>query len=196
MKKAFLFLTLSSIALSIVAQKQQGFLQVANQKMFFEFNDVTDDASNKLYYLNFLYDSQCLFKRPHACFLHDTIMEINPVTLEEKMIFSTDSIVVAKFNLGIISKRDLDIAVSAQMNLSKNGLNLRLKGLTLAIFKADCELITIDYSKPNEMELARQRIQKLASGSTIVLTGLDFQNVKGRTFNKSYDYLAIAQIKE
>ncbi len=56
-------------------------------------NDVIkEDEKAHFIDLNFINDSACFFKLPLSCYRHDTVMQINPITLEEVMAVTTDSI--------------------------------------------------------------------------------------------------------
>jgi hypothetical protein len=134
-------------------------------------------------YVNFLNDSTNEFIRPSSCFRHDTVMQIDPITLGEDIVVQVDSVSKAKFNVGLISKSDLAKSVLGQFNLDANGLNLRLKSLTLGIFNEKCDWLVIDYNKQGELDVSAQKIRNMPAGSTVIIEWLHFADTNGRIFS-------------
>ncbi len=162
-------------------------------------NDVSRRENGNYIEAHLLNDSMYTFKRPKPCFSHDTVMRINPITLEEVMVIKIDSLVTAKYHLGNISKMELSQAISSQLGLAKNGSNLRLKEVGFRVFNNEndkCDWFTIDYRKPPEIESAKQKIQDLTDGSYFTIYQLFFENINGRKIYHEFFDLAIMKIKE
>ena len=124
---AFSFLLMSLLNSS--AQKQKAFFDIGTKQILFTLEEKggSADDKSKIIYAKFLNDSVCVFKKPAACYKYDTATQINPVTFEEEASITVDSTGTTKFNLGSVTKADLNQAVTSQFGLDKSGFDFKLK---------------------------------------------------------------------
>ena len=148
-------------------------------------NDVIrkeEDGEGVRQTFTFLHDSVNVVYRPRSCWRIDTVMQINPINLEEEIVIAIDSESRVKFNLGRVSKHELLDAIRNQFGLGKSNLNLHLKDLQIWILTEPCDWIVIDYRNEKSVESAQKKIESIKSGSQIILEEIRLENTSGRNF--------------
>ena len=193
---AFSFLLMSLLNSS--AQKQKAFFDIGTKQILFTLEEKggSADDKSKIIYAKFLNDSVCVFKKPAACYKYDTATQINPVTFEEEASITVDSTGTTKFNLGSVTKADLNQAVTSQFGLDKSGFDFKLKTLALSILSSKCDLLNIDYANPADIDAALKKIQALPAGSFVVIAKLDFENSETRSIYGEFENIVVMKIKE
>ncbi len=150
-----------------------------------------EDGEGVRNYCNFLYDSVNIIVNPVRGWRHDSIMQINPVTLEEEMIVVVDSESRVKFNLGNIRRQEIIDGVRNQFGLRKSTLNFHIQDLQLYILNEKFDWIEINYRQPESIEIAEKKIGTVKSGSKIVLENVRLENTSGRNFSRSLYDIAV-----
>lgn len=148
-------------------------------------NDVIrkdDDGEGVRNYCGFLFDSVNIVLNPVGGWRHDSVMQINPITLEEEMIVVIDSESRVKFNLGNIRRQEIVECVRNQFGLRRSTLNFHIQDLQLYILNEKFDWLEIDYRQAESIELAEKKIRSIKSGSKIILENIRLENTNGRNF--------------
>lgn len=161
---------------------------------------LTNDELNKnaINYtqVTFLFDSVNTIINPKACWRHDTIIQINPITLEEEWVMGIDSDMTVKFDLGCMNKNDLIEAIQNQLALPSNNLNFHLKTIDWYILTDKCEGLSIDYRDKESLKLAVEKIKGIKTGAKIVLAHFSLEDTNGRRFPLTTYDVAVMSLKD
>lgn len=142
----------------------------------------------KVTYLN---DSTNYIQLPTECSRHDTVMRIDPVTLEEEIYIEIDTVKITKFHLGQISRSQLLQSFANKFVPSGSNTPLRVEYVWFQILNEPCDELHINYKKPETMIAAKPVIETIPNGSTLIIQQLQFENANGLTFYLSdYDLAA------
>lgn len=119
----------------------------------------------------------------------DTIMQINPITLEEQMYVEVDSSIPVKYDLGKIKKADFVTALQDQFGASLKNYALTEIGLDI-VDKAGAKFI-IDFRDNGSLKAGVEAINRSRSNTKVMLAYVQFNPVSPKLPTLSLSYLAV-----
>lgn len=119
----------------------------------------------------------------------DTIMQINPITLEEELLVNVDSSIVVKYDLGTVKKADLIKALQNRFEASLK--NYQLTEVILSAVQIPGLSLIVTYNNADSVTAAVNAISRCASGTKMMLSYVEFGTATYKLPTLNLSYLAV-----